>query len=236
MVINSKGLWLKRKLLKYPSRFIFCLAMIVLFSGCYREYKEVDEALNTIFEDKITKISISTLPIPQGPFKNLEITDSENIKILVDYFEAIHTIKTRKNPDLYFGGMSYLLVFQVDGNNTIEVNFDGAMFIMINEHVKEVGYKEAIAFDNVVGNIILGQYHNNKEKKSISGKIIEIYNKNKNRTCVIDTSNDKIDISYSYIFDTVKGIGWSNLRKGDQVEIYLQDNTKNAEAVFIIKR
>jgi len=171
---------IKDKTCRFSTIFALCLAMATLFSGCHQGYKGSDEAvvdgafvdkiLGVSIKDTIVKISISTLPPSEGLFENLEITDPEDIKTIVDYFNGIHTTKTKKNRNEYYG-MAYLLVFQSDENKTIEVNFFGNMFITVNKQTKEVPYDEAIVFDSVISNIISKQYRDDKTDNLPVGKV-----------------------------------------------------------------
>ena len=128
-------------------------------------------------------------------------------------------------------------MFEVAGNKIINVNFSGNMFVTIDGQTKEVLYDEAIAFSGVLSDIILKQYQKYGANNLLMGEVMSVSveddGETRRRICIIDTNNNKIDITHSYIYNTITKEGWSNLKKGDFVDIYLQKNSEKAEAIFI---
>lgn len=214
--------------LVYALGLILTIALLFYFN-----IKGRNESIELTDSDNITKICVGTLPDSQGALKNFEIIDSEDIKILVNYFESLHTDRNRGWSYLSKTcGMPYSLIFFSD-NETNEVLFGGTS-ITVDGKRKKVSYQENLIFESLLGNIIVRNYQKNRVDNLIAGEIIKLSEEPGRGGCIIDSSDVEIDITDAYTFDTITNSGWCDLHPGDQVEVYLQDGTQKADAVFVM--
>lgn len=133
-----------------------CIILICLFitiAVCYNEYQWATWGKNIPETNQVTKIRLSQIP-SDGNMKDFDITEYEDIECIINYLKKLHTTRTWKNPNMYYG-MSYVLKVYTEENEVIEIVLSGNMFIRIDGKAKELPYSEAVAFEDVLNNIIL---------------------------------------------------------------------------------
>lgn len=235
--------WFQKEKITRVTVTIIYIGIILILCSCNRadnlSDKKNEESIGRekIFESNVTKINISTLPPSKGILDNFEITDVEEIDAIKNYFETLHAKETDKDINEY-AGMSYLLQLECDGKKAEEINLMGNMFVITGEEIEEAPYEEMVAFDGVLARIILKRYQKDKEITPVIGEVKKIIQKEKEMKretiCMIGPQNRKINITDSYIYNTIQNEGWCDLHKGDRVKLYLKENGQDADAVFIV--
>ena len=110
-------------------------------------------------------------------------------------------------------------------------------YIYINHQTYEIFYDNEQTFDKVLGNILMNRY-NSKNQTPLIGKITDIFTEkveeSRKKVCVLDTCKNKIYLSWTCVYNIKENSWWyDDVRKGDNVEIYLNEGTQNADVVFV---
>jgi len=194
----------------------------------------------------INKRQIQTVKIAAYPekFQAINITDTQQISTIIDYFATIEFSKTKLNHEEYLGG-GYLIEIQFKDNKQRVFYHKGNMFfIEKDKFTYRMKYDDAIKFDTIVANIVESNQAKTGES-AILGTIISIKSEpsGRNISCVIKDKENKthnISLQNASIIDST-GNGWMILHEGDEVKIFykkdklLEDGSLSASTVYIKK-
>jgi len=214
---------------------IFILALMVLavalLTGCNLRHEDYIEMPK--LDDSADKIRISTLPQLTC---ELEIIDPDGIEELIQFFRNIDASEADERVRKVIEesvGMTWVLIFQTEENETETIVLSDR-FLRVGEWLGSVSISDPLAFENLLGSVALNQYRKNSSDNLLMGKLTDIRNEPRGRIGTLDTGEEVV-ITYSYVFNTAGRKG--ELRTGDQVEIYLQDDESSqevAEVIFIV--
>lgn len=218
----------------------FCIVVVILLIVFFT-YRDNDVGIPA--KDTITKINIRISP-DTGDLDDYVINNKKDIDTIVNFFNSINVIETVNKQDTLCGG-SYDIEFYVQDNQTVNV-FLG-MFLTVDGQEWKVSYEKVSEFARLIAEIIYKQYSNHVAYSCLKGKITELYNEDeqikdahgfevlsRRRICMIDTNNEKIDISCPYIYNFKKSKAFNGPKKGDKVEIYRKKGERDANAIFIL--
>lgn len=213
-----------------------CIFGMTLFtSGCTSNNPVQGDVSNNLNIDKnqIKEINISTFP---ERFKEIDITDSNQISDVVDYLISIKPVTTKKSPDDY-NGSGYLINIQFKDNSKRVFNHFGNMFFMEKgKFTYEMQYEEATKIDTIVANILESNIEKHGES-SVTGTIVTVNSETSGRnvSCVIkDQDNITHDISLkdASIIDST-GHGLMILREKDEVKVFYKKDKQIEKASLL---
>lgn len=228
---------------KLAGLVVLVILICFILSACASKNLIKNESYNNVDLDKhqIEEISISASP---KRFQELNITDSEQISMIVDYFTSINLNTTELNYEDYYGS-GYLINIKLKNNVEKEfLHYGNMFFIELGNTTFEMPYEDAIKFDTIVASILESTQEKTGEP-SIIGTIINVNSEpsGRNISCVIkdeDNITHTINLEKASIVDST-GNGWLILHDNDKVKIYyqkeniLEDGSLIASTVFIQK-
>jgi hypothetical protein len=186
----------------------------------------VDDFMQNLSAENISEVKISAMP---EQFKEFETNDSESIEKIVDYLRGLNIPRTIS--DVYDGG-GYHMEFTYDNGDKSDVTIAGNKCIIINRQCRELEYEEAVLFGELAVDILHENYRANYPDTFLAGTISYLSEPSANservtedQICMIDSSNEKIDITNSYIYDVTGSDVYFG--KGTTVEIFYKRNSEN---------
>ena len=218
--------------MKRTIAFLLALSTVLIVSACSRDSTDFIIGIST---ESVERISIKTLP---ELFSAVELSDIDEIETIVRYLTELN-IGKEFNPDPA-GGMSYIIDVSYKDETMHRIVLFGNSHITADDKTYKLSYEEAVAFDTVIGEILLSRYRADYNGMVITGRVLSVDSDSSGRSMAasIQIADDKeilVDLSAvsGQILD-ISGSGWMILHTGDEVEIGLDSNLV-ADKVFITK-
>jgi len=212
--------------------FVLIIAFILSLAACGDN--EVFSLINNVSTEDIETISVSYSYFPL--YEPVLLADANEIESVTKYLSELNPGKKWKMGKGGSGGGHFIEILYKDGALK-EVYLFGNASIIVGKNSHELSYKEASAFDAVIGGIILNRYRAEYDGTIIRGEVVSVSADSSGRSiaCVVKTDDGtQVEVNLNNVTNilTITGAGWLILRVGDEVEIGA-DEKFVADKVFI---